>query len=455
MENITTGEFKELSNNILNQIKQMDFDLDNTKDKTAKMPISAYSTNITHNVSSEQINKPEPVNNSKNDDKSKNDNHDTKDLHSYTALSDMMIAAQATPTSAKQKGDASIKVYKQVWKDIAAKWTTIYKLILEGNQKSIVELNDILDVNYIKIDDTLRSLSKFLQFSATFGRINNQILPGSENYVELYISPNGNKDYIKYMNSLYDTRAHLSNCHIFKYHPYHPQDDLISNIEFADFTVKYDDFGYYGEQGFDAETKMPVMNLVIVVNKTIAKHIIEETSVKFKNKDQITERNVYLQYGYNVVDKFLLNVLGEYHLLNHTGYIEILPSDHSLIMKNADDINYQQHEKKQKIHKEIEESNKSTQEPSAQETKTTQEPPAQEIPAEEEPLVFTELVDAKKSMQLINGQYEYNYCVYCSRHQLQGNLYVCGRCKKPHYCSKFCQRNHYKIHKKNCSAPAS
>ncbi len=43
---------------------------------------------------------------------------------------------------------------------------------------------------------------------------------------------------------------------------------------------------------------------------------------------------------------------------------------------------------------------------------------------------------------------EIKECEYCNKQN--GNLKICGNCKKVRYCSNMCQRQHLKLHKKVC-----
>lgn len=290
------------------------------------------------------------------------------------------------------------------WSSLLSTWSKVYEKIIQGNPDGLSMINNLL---YMYEVDT-KMLSDYVEFHATYGELNRQVLPDCENYVELYISPKGNKSNLEYMDALYKSKVALANTAVFKYRPYHKADSKIQTIEYLDgnktFEVSYDDIGYQGSFGYDGESKKPLLNMVLVVKQAIADKILEKRNVKFIEKSgKTSNRDVYLQTQYPAIDMFLLNLFGEYHLLNHIGYIEILPSEHPL------------------VHDQSEEN------------------------------VFTELSDGKASIDIVVKSYQYKSCYYCARHELQSEIYACGQCHSATYCTRKCQKAHWGKHKKVCA----
>ena len=278
------------------------------------------------------------------------------------------------------------------WKCVRESWGNLYPTLMTGDRNVLVFMQTQL----------LNRLGEFIELEITYGQVNKQNLEIAEGKIEMYLSPRLRNANIPVMEAMYDCYHKgpaIENLLVLKYKPYHPKDALIAEIDFKAFKATYDDFGFQGSFGFSAEKK-PVMNIVVMVKQPLASQILQKKTVYFNDKGQQSSREVWMSTSSNAVDLFLINILGEYNLLHHVGYIEMLPADDPLINEDA---------------------------------------------------VFTELGDIRKSMEIINKQYSYSNCNYCQRHQLQVSMKRCSRCQCVNYCSSACQlRDWTTTHKAIC-----
>jgi len=288
---------------------------------------------------------------------------------------------------------------KNFWDKIKIQWDQLYSLF------KIDPINVLYNINNM-LSESLQSL---IEIDATMNEINRQKLDIYNKYIELYISPKINQNNIPIMQLIYQFKPDLPYLTVACYKPYHPSDDIIDKLDFNDFQVSYKDFGFQSSYGY--RDGKPVLNLIIVIKKSIADYIIKKHQISFKrNKThengQILSisgsntpvREAWLPTENNTIIIYLLNIIGEYHLLNHIGYIELLPEDDPLIQKDSK---------------------------------------------------FLELVDIKKQLQVILPHWQHKYCQYCQHCDLQVKLYKCARCQI-RYCSRICQQAHWKIHKQLC-----
>lgn len=302
----------------------------------------------------------------------------------YTALTDQ-------DQEDLEKLNIDPNAYKMYWARVEHYWNAIYQLMLRGHPNGIKILNNLLD----------KSLTKYVDVEATFNEINRQELPISKGIVELYITPCLKKEAIPVMKKLYEERKTLPNAYISCYRAFHPQDNIIAHIEFDEFKVCYEDFGYQSSISYD-ETN-PLLNLVILVKQPIANKILEKKTITFNKLDNTTsKREVWAPTKSNAPDLILLNIVGEYNLINHIGYIEFVPADDPQIVNDA---------------------------------------------------VFIELADIRKELEMIFKWYNYKMCNYCSHNTLQVNIKRCSRCGSVYYCSKHCQIADWKTHKITCKVP--
>jgi hypothetical protein len=218
-------------------------------------------------------------------------------------------------------------------------------------------------------------------------------LPKYHNRISLHIVPNGEKN-IPLMKQLYERRVPLNNIDVYCYRPYDNNQYVHKSITINNVTLKYSDLWFQGTIGY--KDNKPIVNIIIVVKKE-ASGILKKEKVTFKNAAE-TSRDVYFQTE-PLIDAYLDNIIGEYNLLNHIGYIELLPSDDPLVGPDS---------------------------------------------------TFTELSDVRKLLALALKPYNYKHCSYCNYMQLQCRLLQCTKCKSTYYCGKTCQLSNWPIHKTIC-----
>lgn len=296
---------------------------------------------------------------------------------------------------------------KHFWDQFIAYWDKLYALIQGSHEQRIHALELI---NGLLTEEDF----KRVQIEMTYGEVNRNPFPLAKDLVELYISPRALKGNIPLMEEYYNAKpSNLPNLAVYKYKSYNPNDPLIDNVVFPatettpEYTANYTDLGYQSSTGYDAETKKPVLNLVIYVKKPLADTILRKKKVTFKNPDSGEEPitlEKWLPHNSTVIDLFLLNTIGEFHLVNDVGYIEFLPDGDPLIADGS---------------------------------------------------VFCELGDLRGDIKLLEASLRVHviYCKVCDRHQCQGSLLACSRCKKSYYCNKICQRIDYSKHKVRCIEP--
>jgi len=263
-------------------------------------------------------------------------------------------------------------------------------MMISGNSDPLNIINNVLT----------KDLQKYIKIEFTFREINRLPLERFANYVQIYISPSGSKDNIPYMKNLYEKRISLPNLIVACYSAYHPRDEAILDINYPDenFIIKYTDFGVQSTYGYSQDGK-PLLNLIILIKQPIASKIIKKEKIEFKNKNnEIESRELYLPNKYNAVSLILNNIIGEYNLINHIGYIELLPEDDPLASNSN----------------------------------------------------FSELLEIREELNIILKHYNYKKCNYCEHHELQTALFRCSRCKKIYYCNKICQLSDWINHKFIC-----
>jgi hypothetical protein len=289
-------------------------------------------------------------------------------------------------TKQYNKNSQSILLF---WMKLNKEWDIIYKLLIIGSEEGLKLVNSYLSPE----------LAEQLEIEASYREINKQNIKPYKNHIELYISPKMKRDNIPTMKALYDGQLPIKNLSVSCYRAYHPKDAIISNIDFGEFIVKYTDFGFQGSFGYSEKHK-PLLNIVLSVKQPLANKLLENKTVNFRSPDgKTSSRKVWMPSKTNAIDLFLLNILGEYNLLIHTGYIEVIPEDDPAIEKGSS---------------------------------------------------FTELSDIKSSIEIIVKQYNYKVCNYCDHNELQTKLSSCSKCKKIYYCSKLCQKANWANHKTIC-----
>lgn len=283
---------------------------------------------------------------------------------------------------------------ERFWEQVKTNWESIRIYLMAGQESGLHMVNSYLTP----------VLNEYVEIEASFGEINRQALPMFKNVIELYISPKFKKDNVWVMKLMYHMKPNLINMMVSCYKAYHPLDNVIQDITYRDFKVSYDDFGYQGSVGYDKKDNecKPLINMVILVKKPICDKILKKQNVTFQHPDgKTSEREVYFPNNCNAFDMLLLNIVGEYNLINHVGYIEFLPEDDPQITENA---------------------------------------------------VFVELADIRKDLELIHSNYVYRKCNFCDHNELQVQLQDCYICKHVMYCSVKCKAADRKNHNKTCMA---
>lgn len=297
------------------------------------------------------------------------------------------------------------------WKKLQENWLLLYKGFFTNNIK-----NTLFAINSFLPDDDL-------EIEATIGMINSLQLSPYEKFVELYISPKLKNTSIGKMKKLYNARIDLPWLRVSCYKAYHPKDVLINDIDYGKFIIKYDDLCYNASFGYNG--KKPIINIIIIVKKEVAEYFLVKKKVDFHDElatsNDETENNsddefkkdtnsqkqesykgtreVWVQNNYFPVDIILLNVLGEYNLINHVGYIELLHENDELVKPGCK---------------------------------------------------FFELADLKKELEFLYKHYKYEICNYCQHNSLQTKLLTCNHCKTVFYCGKICQKADWNNHKLIC-----
>ncbi len=311
--------------------------------------------------------------------------------------------------------DQIVDLCKNFWVELAQIWTGAY-MKFEAGESPIIGINECLG-----------SLVKYISIEATFHQINMQQLECSKGLVELYITPMLDHKHIPIMRILYNKRVELPNLITCKYKGFYNNELFYSMTYGSDVTkyrgdivtLHYDDIGCQTTVGYDKTSHKPLLNIMLVIDKKVAYNILKKKKITFKkdlNGNVTIDENKFLFKGMenskmsdsrevwlptqDQIDRVLLNIIGEYNYLNNVGYIELYPSDDPFIL--PDDK-------------------------------------------------FTELSDLRSHMILINKMNHNTLCNYCDRNSLQAKLLSCSKCKKANYCSKLCQRSHWKIHKQLCN----
>ena len=313
----------------------------------------------------------------------------------------------------------------EFWSNVSAAWAKYYQLIKEN---PALNLERVLNLITMLAGD----LYKSIDFEITYGEINRVSLDESRDLVELYISPKLLIKNISLMELLIANAPKLPNLSVVKYRAYHIKDELIASIDYDLSAVKkdssasntpqihtynYEDFGCQWFSGvdkipetdlqpgrtasnFNAKGMRPIINLVILVKKNAINLLTRKpvTFIMADGKEEVIEK--WLPSVANVIDLFLINVIGEYNLVHNVGYIEFMPEDDPLIAPGSE---------------------------------------------------FYELADLRAAFQMLNNNKQILNCNVCGRYEYQTKLARCSKCKKIVYCSKICQKTDFAFHKELCS----
>jgi hypothetical protein len=312
---------------------------------------------------------------------------------------------------------------QQFWLKFSEHWDQLYTLI--SSAEPSVRYHALELMNGMLSEEAF----KHIQLECTFGELNRTDVPRAKALVELYISPRLRRDNVPLMEKYFNARPkHLPNLAVYKYRAYNPKDALIEDIVYPaevsdnsrldghteEYTAKYSDIGYQSSVGYDDETKLPVLNLVIYIKKQLADRILAKRTVTFRDPNATMDNPIpdikmdkWLPTKSTAVDVFLMNVLGEFNLIHRIGYIEFLPEGDPLIASGS---------------------------------------------------VFSELADLRNDILSLEKSISYtnaavSMCKYCNRHSLQCGMLRCTRCKSATYCSVMCQKGDFSQHKKICREP--
>ncbi len=302
--------------------------------------------------------------------------------------------------------------YIKFWDQFASQWSVIYNAVF--NNKHDINNQNILDFIHGFLSEELQ---KKIQIEITFGEGNRQVFNSHKALLTVYLSPICSKTNISFVEQLYAARPKLPNLLVARYKPYHEHDPIMSTVDYPDFTFKYSDVLYQGSIGYDSDRRTPLLNIVLVIKQPAATTLLEQRTVYFRAETNPTpdahnpnnaqnshapsnSRKVWMPNKYNAIDLLLLNLIGEYNLLHHIGYIELLP-DNDPILQAMDS--------------------------------------------------FTEASEIKRDIKTVIKSYQYQQCNYCAHNEIQIHLLTCQRCKLIKYCCKECQCADYPNHKKICT----
>ncbi len=314
---------------------------------------------------------------------------DSKKLVELTKVSS---ATQLPHTTSQTKliAEEIKSATKRLWGAISENWKIMYTALTKGTP---TDRSKALDLCHFFAG---AELTPHIDFEFTVGEINRVYFEKASHLVELYISPKLQEKNVHIMNYVVKQAPKLDNLQVVKYRAYNKSDALIEAIDYETFSAKYTDFGCQHFNGIGPHNN-PLINIVIYVKKQIADKILKQREVTFvDDAGKSTKLMKWLPYEFNVVDLFLLNIIGEYNLIHRTGYIEFLPEGDPLIASGS---------------------------------------------------VFTELADLKGVYDILEDQ---SCCNTCNRYSYTLSLMRCSRCHDTKYCCKTCQTIDYKVHKQFC-----
>jgi hypothetical protein len=325
-----------------------------------------------------------------------------KELTNKETIPSQSVESKVDPTDKSKVSLELITYIRRFWTLLSTDWKFIHKELIET---AIIHDDNSIEPHpealaYLE-GCAHQSLREALNFYITIGKINHQYIKDvTEPVIELYISPKLKRDSIPLMEEFYNKRTPLENLIVVKYQDYHPNDTLPEKFEYDDGTiVTYDDIGYQGAFGYDADRK-PTLNIILTVKPHLADKLLIKKLVKFQElSGEIKERSVYMPTEYMPFEGLLINCIGEANFLNHVGYVELLPENDPLIVTGS---------------------------------------------------VFTEIADMRESIKMVRKSYTYEECHYCKHTSDTLQLSRCRRCKKAQYCSVICQKANWSNHKKIC-----
>ncbi len=320
----------------------------------------------------------------------------------------------------------------------------IYKQL--SNPYSVLKMLNFLSE---RLPEEIR---KHVVFACTSGMINQIELDDGKDIITFHISPIGNEANLVIVDHIYN-KLTASNIHpkimFAKYLPYNFNNEIKESIEFE---VGTDDINFnlslnetnissdqnkrtyklnYKQLGFCSNIGLKstptgtrrVVNLIICVDKSIADVVLEKKTVVFENEKS---REVWFPKEFNgkipLMD-MVVEVVGEYNLIHHVGYMEFLNSAELHNIKYADIIGRDSSDVPKNLDTTMNKVN------------------------------FYEISDIRKDLDIVVKDYGYKQCTHCSVYDIQMKLFECEKCKTKnvtYYCSNLCQRLHYPIHKVRC-----
>lgn len=339
--------------------------------------------------------------------------------------------------------DSEIAAVDKFWHNFAAAYEEIRIAIFMHNQAEQM---------LYSINSSLDKLGSFIEICLTFGEKNRLAIEPYTECLELYISPKLSPTALHYMEAVYHRAPNLPGLSIAKFRPYNIQDPIVRDISYGLFAISSDDLrfqcirGYRPSDAFcDSRTTIPqekivqypVMHIIVHVARHCVAWLLEETNVRVVGQkydlissmtgvpgaDVDHERRVLTEkkeYS-GCIFSFLLSALGEYNVVHHVGYIEIVaqPVDGDNDVQPVDGDN-----------------------------------DAQPVDGDND-VHLLDIYQLKDEMTTLLKLYDYRTCGYCGVHELQQRLYRCSKCHAVYYCSRTCQVAQRPTHRIICHRPNS
>jgi hypothetical protein len=238
----------------------------------------------------------------------------------------------------------------------------------------------------------------------TYGMCNTVPFEAHKDTVSMYLSPAFNRDNVSLVEQLYtaayeNIQPKPSNLIIAKYRMYNANNVLYDGVFNDDAKIKLTDFGYQGSVSYNNEGR-PLLNIVVIIKQPIAQKLLHKKTITFKHEDETkTSRVIYMATDQNPIDKILMAIIGEYHVMHDVGYIEMLPSDDPQIVPEAEFINME---------------------------------------------------NLRDQIQFITASRRNKKCNYCEHVEYQLNLTPCDKCNKVAYCCNTCKNADAECHRFIC-----
>lgn len=200
-------------------------------------------------------------------------------------------------------------MYSKFWSKVENSWTRLKPKLLSNDGTALHQINIWLN----------QIISKKMRIFATFGMVNNLVNCDTQKFVELYISP-CDLDNTPIAKRLYATKPESLDCIVVLYKPFLPVEipSIITKID--NHIIQYADFGYHSIIGL-TEKQQPILHIVVSINDDIVPLVMCKQDICFRR----TSRPVWLPKN-DVIYTLLYMIVGECHMLNHIGYIELQPS---------------------------------------------------------------------------------------------------------------------------------